>query len=86
MFRVFEMNPSGEKNVRIKSILQTRYSLMTIYHKKYGTNVDELELELLKFPNAKHDDMIDSLASAVNIASIEYKPEAETIPTQDDPL
>lgn len=59
---------------------------MTIYHKKYGTNVDELELELLKFPNAKHDDMIDSLASAVNIASIEYKPEAEVIPTQDDPL
>jgi hypothetical protein len=30
--------------------------------------------------------MIDSLASAVNIASIEYKQEAEIPKTEDDPL
>jgi phage terminase large subunit-like protein len=27
----------------------------------------DLELELLKFPNGKHDDRIDALASAVNM-------------------
>lgn len=30
-------------------------------------NIDEYELELLKFPNGKHDDMIDACASAVSI-------------------
>lgn len=86
MFRVFEMKPSWEKESRIKSVLQTRYALNTIYHKRFMKNIDELELELLKFPNAKHDDMIDSLASAVTIANIEYLPEEQKPKNEDDPL
>ena len=30
-----------------------------------------MELELIKFPNGKHDDMIDALASCVAMANIE---------------
>jgi phage terminase large subunit-like protein len=37
---------------------------MSIFHNNTCTG---LEAELLKFPNGKHDDMIDSLSSAVNM-------------------
>jgi predicted phage terminase large subunit-like protein len=86
-FRVFEMRPSGEKVARIRSVLQPRYSLMTIFHKRYWKNVADMETEALKFPNWKHDDMIDALASAVSIASIEYwdKVEVKKV-NEDDPL
>lgn len=31
----------------------------------HDRSMQELELELLKFPNGKHDDMIDALASCL---------------------
>lgn len=62
-FMLEDVNPQGEKEARIRSLIQPRYSTRTIVHPKNLPNVDALELELLKFPNAKHDDLIDALAS-----------------------
>ena len=58
-FTLEEITPRWEKEARIRSILQPRYSNHSILHNK---GMNELELELLKFPNWKHDDMIDALA------------------------
>lgn len=63
-FVLDEINPQWEKESRIRTILQPRYANRSIHH---TNECNELELELLKFPNWKHDDMIDSLASAVNM-------------------
>ena len=65
-FTLDEIRPQGEKIARIRSILQPRYSNRSIYHNNW---LIDLELELLKFPNWKHDDRIDSLASAINMLS-----------------
>ena len=64
-FTLEEITPRWEKEARIRSILQPRYSNHTIYHK----NMQDLELELLKFPNAKHDDQCDALSWAVAMIS-----------------
>ena len=64
-FNLEEVRPTGEKEARIRTALQGRYSGHTIIHPKYWPNIKELESELLKFPNGKHDDMIDALASSV---------------------
>jgi len=50
-FNLDEITPMGEKNARIKTILEPRYSNANILHPKYNKNTKELELELLKFPN-----------------------------------
>lgn len=63
-FTLDEIRPQWEKIARIRSILQPRYSNRAVYHNNW---LIDLELELLKFPNWKHDDRIDSLASAVNM-------------------
>lgn len=65
-FTMEEVNPRWEKEARIRSILQPMYSSQSIVHIR-GDKINELELELLKFPNAKHDDIIDSLSSACSI-------------------
>jgi predicted phage terminase large subunit-like protein len=53
------------KEAKIKTVLQNRYSNLSILHPKRGKNVIELESELLKFPNGKHDDCIDGLSMAI---------------------
>lgn len=63
-FVLDEVNPQWEKQARIRTVLQPRYSNMSVFHNNTCT---DLELELLKFPNGKHDDMADALASAVNM-------------------
>lgn len=68
VFFYLDWQPSrGEKEARILSTLQPRYSNHSILHQKYWYNVNELETELLKFPNWKHDDIIDSLAWAIRM-------------------
>lgn len=66
-FVLEEVRPQGEKEARIRSMLQPRYSNMSVIHDKWIMNTNELESELLKFPNWKHDDLIDALASAVSL-------------------
>lgn len=70
-FTLDEINPMWEKEARIRTILEPRYSNINILHPKFNKNTRDLELELLKFPNWKHDDMIDALSGAVRMAEIE---------------
>ena len=53
-----------EKTERIKAELQPRFKAGNIYMKKW---MIELEEELLKFPKAPHDDLVDSLHRAPEI-------------------
>lgn len=69
-FTIEEVRPNWEKNARIRSILQPRYSSRSIIHPKNLHSLSALELELLKFPNGKHDDLIDSLASCVTLTQV----------------
>jgi len=84
-FILDEINPQGEKVARIRSIIQPRYATRAIIHRNSCQNIWELELELLKFPNAKHDDLIDSLASAVSIMQVNanQKPQQVYSPSYD---
>ena len=82
-FNLQEVKPMWEKEARILSILQPRYSSRTILHNKDCAN---LTLELLKFPNGKHDDLIDSLSWAVKLfesTNISQKPKAIYAPSYD---
>jgi hypothetical protein len=72
MYHIHEMKPTWEKEARIRATLQPRYSLWTVHHRQWGMNVADMELELLKFPNWKHDDMIDALSSCIAMSWIEY--------------
>jgi hypothetical protein len=44
------IRPTGEKEARIRSILQPLYSSYSFIHVN-GLNIEDYELELLKFPN-----------------------------------
>lgn len=68
-FHLEEVRPMSEKNARIRSILQPRYSNHSVFHKN---DMWELEAELLKFPNWKHDDIIDALSWCLSILNIEH--------------
>jgi len=70
VFLLEELRPTGEKEARITSALQGRYSNHMIIHPKRGANIQNLETELLKFPKGSHDDMIDALASAMVISKV----------------
>ncbi|MFA5036091.1 MAG: hypothetical protein WC479_02850 [Candidatus Izemoplasmatales bacterium] len=64
--------PQVTKEMRIRSILQPRFERGSVYIKK---EMVELEEQLLKFPRAKKDDLVDALSM---IESIAYEPQAET--------
>lgn len=69
-FLLQELRPTGEKEARIVTALQGRYSNHMIIHPKRGANIQDLETELLKFPKGSHDDMIDALASAMVVSTV----------------
>lgn len=79
-FVLDEITPMGEKNARMLTTLQPRYATSSILHPQAGA--EELELELLKFPNGKHDDRMDALSGAVamaaanNVATPAQRPQA----------
>ena len=72
-FNLDEITPMWEKEARIKTILEPRYSNANVLHPKYNRNTKALEMELLKFPNWKHDDMIDALSWAVRMSQIQTR-------------
>jgi phage terminase large subunit-like protein len=50
------------KEAKIKTALVGRYQQANIFHLKGGMYVNELEAQCLKFPNGKHDDVLDAFA------------------------
>ena len=69
-FNLVEIKSLGEKEARIKSVLQPRFSSQTVWHRK---EMADLEYELLSFPNGMNDDVIDSLSMAVRMLSPQGK-------------
>jgi predicted phage terminase large subunit-like protein len=69
-FFILEWQTSSmNKEAKIKTVLQHRYANASIIHQKRWQNIPELEWQLLKFPNGKHDDIIDSLSMAIMMLS-----------------
>ena len=66
-FILEKIQPMGEKVVRIRTALETRYTCHKIYHKPILC--DELESELMKLPNGAHDDLADALSGAVSLVT-----------------
>jgi phage terminase large subunit-like protein len=64
--------PQVTKEMRIRSILQPRFERGSVYIKR---DMVELEDQLLKFPRAKKDDLVDALSM---IESIAYEPGVKT--------
>ena len=68
---VEEFRPSrwqGSKEERILAILEPRYTNKQIWHPRSG-NIQILEEELV-FANPSHDDVKDSLSSAIEMAQM----------------
>jgi phage terminase large subunit-like protein len=55
------------KDQRIKG-LQPRYETASVFHNKYIPFMDYLEDELKRFPKGKNDDIVDALASQLELA------------------
>lgn len=72
-FVLEEIRPTAEKEARIRTTLQPRYSNRMVYHKKDDESMHqtEMEAELVKFPNGKHDDHADALTGAVSMLDTE---------------
>lgn len=56
------------KEDRIKALAPV-YNFHHAFHIKGATQLDELEYEMLHFPRAKHDDILDAYASVLEIAT-----------------
>ena len=60
--------PLSTKEERIRG-LAPFYEYEHIFHIKECPQLEELEYELLHFPSARHDDIIDALATVLEVAS-----------------
>ena len=54
---IVEIRQTWDKNTKIRKLISP-YRQWDIYHKEW---MDELELQLKRFPRGKHDDIVDSL-------------------------
>ena len=72
-FTLLEFKARGEKESRIRAVLQPRYESMTVYHHK---SMSDLEYELVSFPNGMNDDLIDAESNCVATLSPQGKGEA----------
>lgn len=58
---IIELHPSGDKQTRAQSI-QGRVAMGRVYFPEFAPWWPEARDQLLKFPNAAHDDFVDALA------------------------
>lgn len=65
---ITEMHPNTKKEERIRG-LAPFYENRNIFHVHECPNLAELEEELISFPVARHDDIVDALASILEVAS-----------------
>lgn len=69
--------PQTTKEIRIRSVLQPRFERGKIFICRGIEHFDDLVDEIIRFPKAKHDDLIDPLAS---IEMIRYIPDKKELP------
>ena len=74
-FTLIEIKARGEKESRIRAVLQPRYESMTVYHHK---SMADLEYELVSFPNGMNDDLIDSESMSVSLLSPHSKGDGQS--------
>ena len=65
-FPLSSIKAMGQKEARIREILQPRYATGTVWHTNSFGN---LESELIEFPTGLHDDILDGLGIAVRMLS-----------------
>ena len=63
---VRELKPTTDKHARLSAALP-HLEAGKVYFKQGALWVDALEAELLAFPNAKHDDLVDAFAYGVTV-------------------
>jgi predicted phage terminase large subunit-like protein len=66
-FYLEEVRPMGDKVARINATLRARYATGNVFHVKPCRNNSSLEAQMIKYPHAKHDDMVDALSGAVSL-------------------
>lgn len=64
--QVVEIKPTIDKVTKIKK-LQPKYAIANVFHNSDDQNTPILEQELLRFPIAAHDDIIDSISNIIEI-------------------
>jgi predicted phage terminase large subunit-like protein len=65
------VKPDRDKVSRSRA-LAARYEAGKVFHLKGGPGMDLLEREMLAFPNAEHDDLIDALVYAADIGGGDF--------------
>lgn len=63
---VVEIKPTTDKITKIKK-LQPKYAILNVFHNSDDPNTTILEEELLRFPKAVHDDIIDAISYVIEI-------------------
>lgn len=64
--QVQEIKPTIDKITKIKK-LQPKYAICNVFHNSDDHNTPILEQELLRFPIAVHDDVVDCLSNVIEI-------------------
>lgn len=63
---VVEIRPTTDKVTKIKK-LQPKYAIANVFHNSDDKNTAVLEEELLRFPVAAHDDIVDCISNIIEI-------------------
>lgn len=74
-----ELTWDNDKNTRIETRLQPRYSQHVIYHKP---GMGDLELQLERFPFGAHDDLIDAEQGLIQL--LQFPKETVTVKAKQD--
>jgi predicted phage terminase large subunit-like protein len=63
--------PGTDKVTRART-LATRYEAGKVYHLRTAPGLRDLEAELIGFPNAQHDDLVDAEVYAADVGGNEF--------------
>jgi predicted phage terminase large subunit-like protein len=66
-----EVHPDRDKVTRARS-LAVLYEQGKVYHLRGAPGIDELETELVAFPNGEHDDLVDAAVYAADVGGNEF--------------
>ena len=64
--QVMEIKPTTDKITKIKK-LQPKYAIANVFHNSDDRNTVILEEELIRFPVAAHDDVVDCISNIIEI-------------------
>ena len=63
--------PGSDKVTRART-LATRYEAGKVYHLRTAPGLRDLEAELIGFPNAQHDDLVDAEVYAADVGGNDF--------------